>query len=170
MVTIRGAAAADVDFMWQMLFHAARADRDGSKVEDLPEIPELARHLSGWPRAGDAGVVAVDDGESVGAAWLRLHLQHERDIVEFVALDVPELVIAVRPELIGNGIGGLLLTRLLADADRDGVPAIVLTARSDNPSIRLYGRYGFETIERIESRVGGESVKMLRPNPDMSDI
>ena len=31
--------------------------------------PDVAHYIVDWMRTGDAGVVAVDSGEPVGAAW-----------------------------------------------------------------------------------------------------
>ena len=78
----------------------------------------------------------------------------------FVADDVPELVIAVEDGCEGRGVGSRLLDGLLA---RSGDRTIVLTARTTNPAIRLYERFGFERTAIITNRVGTPSVKMIRP-------
>jgi ribosomal protein S18 acetylase RimI-like enzyme len=70
------------------------------------------------------------------------------------------LAIAVEEGYEGRGVGSVLLQALLA---RGGDRAIVLTARATNPALRLYERFGFETVATITSRVGTPSVKMLRP-------
>ena len=101
----------------------------------------------------------------MGAAWLRLFIGGETALVTFVAPDVPELAIAVVPGRVGGGVGSSMLARLLADADAIGVPAVVLSARADNPAVRLYQRHGFTVTDRIVNRVGTESVKMLRLRP-----
>jgi ribosomal protein S18 acetylase RimI-like enzyme len=98
----------------------------------------------------------------VGAAWLRRFTEDETDLPVFVAPDVPELAIAILPDSVGKGTGSVLLSRLLGQADRSGIPAIVLSARADNRAIRPYERYGFVETDRIVNRVGMESVKMVR--------
>lgn len=80
------------------------------------------------------------------------------------------MAIAVQPSHAGDGIGTALLKRLLATADRSGIPAIVLSARADNPAIRLYERFGFVETGRIVNRVGTESLKMLRRRPDSDPV
>ncbi len=167
MVSVRPAEAEDVDFLWSMLFYAAHADEQpGATVQSIRSDPDLQRYLDGWgARPGDAGVLALDGDEPVGAAWLRLFIGGETGLVTFVAPDVPELAIAVVPGRIGGGVGSSMLTRLLADADAAGVPAVVLSARADNPAVRLYERHGFTVTDRIVNRVGTESVKMLRRRP-----
>jgi ribosomal-protein-alanine N-acetyltransferase len=46
-----------------------------------------------------------------------------------------------------GGLGSTLLTALLEDAKRRGLPRVGLEVRIDNePAIRLYERFGFEAI------------------------
>ena len=164
MVRITPATAADVDFMWQMLYYASYTHHeDGVTVADMRQNPDLIRHLDGWmTRPGDRGVIArIDDGP-VGACWLRHLVGHEQADVSFVDDATPELVIAVEPDLTGTGIGTQLLDEMLRTADANGVAQIVLTARAANPAVSLYARCGFVVTERITNRVGTESVKMVR--------
>jgi ribosomal-protein-alanine N-acetyltransferase len=64
-------------------------------------------------------------------------------------LDEEELLlIAVRPELRGRGIGGALLTRFVADARARGATRLFLEMRDGNPAEALYRRHGFDGIGR----------------------
>ena len=151
--------------MWQMLFYASHShDEPGITLTDIRRNPDLTRHLEGWGRPGDMGLIALTDGIPVAACWLRRFLPEERDDVSYHDDVTPELVIAVDDGLTGRGIGTALFVEMLACADAADVPRIVLTARTENPASRLYERHGFVTIERITKRVGTESIKMLR-NP-----
>jgi ribosomal protein S18 acetylase RimI-like enzyme len=146
-----------------MLFYASHADEQpDASVASIRLDPDLERYLCGWGREGDVGRIATDGQRPVGAAWLRLFTRDETHLVTYVAPDVPELAIAVEPDRTGQGVGSLLLESLLGEADADGVPAIVLSARSDNPAVELYRRFGFVEIDRIVNRVGTASVKMIR--------
>ncbi|HEX5691821.1 MAG TPA: GNAT family N-acetyltransferase, partial [Roseiflexaceae bacterium] len=130
--------------------------------DDARDHPYLAKYLRGWGRDGDVGVLAVDlaNEEPVGAAWVRLLEGVEKNYPS-VAEDIPELAIAVRPELIGQGIGARLLEHLFAAA-APLHPAIVLSVREANPARRLYERMGFETVEMTVNRVGGASYVMVK--------
>lgn len=166
MIDIRPAEPRDTDFMWEMLFYASHShDEPGVTLADIKQNPDLTRHLAGWGREGDAGLIADRSGTPMGACWLRRFLPAESDDVSYYDLDTPELVIAVDPDATGHGIGTQLLIAMLDLADTTHVPRIVLTARAANPAIALYERHGFDTIERITNRVGTESVKMLRASP-----
>jgi ribosomal protein S18 acetylase RimI-like enzyme len=163
MISIRNASAADQDFIWEMLFWAAHADEQvGATMQSIRSDPALIRYGGEFGnRSGDLGVIAVEGtGTAVGAAWVRLFEGEEVGLASFVAPDIPELAIAVRPQLVGGGIGSRLLEALIErSSPRYG--GIVLTVRLGNPAVRLYERSGFRDIGRITNRVGTESIKMV---------
>ena len=164
-VGYRAATAHDQPVLWSMLVHASHAADDGPiEAADLEDDGALARYVAGWPRDGDLGVVAVSDGEAVGAAWLRLLVGDEQSSPAFVDVDTPEIAVAVVPGREGGGIGSRMLRELLARADeRHG--QTTLNVRTDNPAVRLYERMGFVTVEVVVNRVGSESLKMVRRRP-----
>jgi ribosomal-protein-alanine N-acetyltransferase len=81
-------------------------------------------------------VVAVVDDTIVGYAGLA------------AAADQADVqTIAVVEAHQGTGIGGALLSELLAEAHRRGVREVFLEVRSDNPKARaVYDHFGFEEI------------------------
>jgi len=161
-LTVRAAVADDEPFLWRMLLEAAHAGDEVDGPDALKAMPELARYVAGWGRADDVGVIATCDGEPVGAAWLRL-LVGDQAAYGYVDDGTPELAIAVDPARTGQGIGGALLARLLAEAERR-FAAVSLSVRADNDALRLYERFGFRPVAgtAIENRVGGTSITMVR--------
>ena len=161
--SFRRARVDDVDFLWEMLYHASyAADERVPDAGPLHEHAVLARYVEGWGRPTDLGVVAVDDGtgERIGAAWLRL-LTGEAKGFGYVDDDTPELAIAVVPGHRGRGVGERLLAELL-DAARGSFGAVSLSVRADNPARRLYERAGFRTVHETEvgNEAGSTSVTM----------
>jgi len=147
--------------MWQILYEAAHVfEEEGVGPAEMRSNPDLIRHVVGWGRSGDLGVVAEIDGVDRGAAWLRLLVGVEREVAEYVDELTPELVIAVLPGHEGRGVGTALLAALL-EAAEGLYPAIMLTARTSNPAIRLYERLGFRVTRSMTNRVGTRSVAML---------
>lgn len=59
-------------------------------------------------------------------------------------------VLAVDPPWHGRGLGSAMLREIVGEADRDGVPAVLETAKALN--VKLYRRHGFEIVR--ETRVG----------------
>jgi ribosomal protein S18 acetylase RimI-like enzyme len=159
--TIRRATPADEPILWEMLYHAANMAEDGAtSAEAAKSHPYLAEFVASWGRAGDLGTIAVGaaPGQALGAAWLR-QLSGAEKRYAAVAEDTPELAIAVRPDAIGQGVGGALLGALL-DLARGQYPAVALSVRESNPARRLYERHGFVIVDTITNRVGGLSFVM----------
>jgi ribosomal protein S18 acetylase RimI-like enzyme len=148
-VLLRDATAEDVPALTAALFQAVNWN---STVRfALPDIlanPQLAHYVSGWPRPGDFGIVAVADSAPVGAAWCRTFLA-EGPGYGFVAADVPEASIGVAPAWRGHGIGTALLDELIARARANGLRAISLSVESGNRARALYERAGFRVVRRV---------------------
>ena len=136
---IRPAGPQDVRFLRDMLHHAFYRRESGN--EEQP----VYRYVSGWGRRGDAGVIAIDGGFPVGAAWYRLFSADEPGY-GFVDEQTPELAIAVVPSRRGRGLGRELLTALMERARRDGFATLSLSVERDNPAIGLYEALGFRTV------------------------
>lgn len=120
--------------------------------------PEVAHYANGWMRRGDAGVVAVLEGDAVGAAWWRTFPATDPGY-GFVAADVPEVGLAVLGQHRGHGIGAALLDVLIASAGGAGLPGLSLSVEDGNDAARgLYERRGF----RVEGRNGGSDTLLLR--------
>jgi ribosomal protein S18 acetylase RimI-like enzyme len=171
-ILLREAEPGDEATLWLMLTFAASMSPDGEgAIEAARADPNLRTYVEGWGRAGDLGVVAVErmkdgrPGVHVGAAWLRLGDGAGRFKVG--DRDVPELATAVLPAARGRGIGAAMLRRLTALATGK-YPAISLSVRESNPAVRFYVRLGFRETGRMENRVGGASLIMRLPLPDLS--
>ena len=71
------------------------------------------------------------------------------------------LVLGVRPERQGEGLGRALLDPALARADRDRLPTYLETTKERN--LTFYGRFGFEMVQEVSIPGGGPPVwTMLR--------
>jgi ribosomal protein S18 acetylase RimI-like enzyme len=149
MVSVRSATSHDEHFLWTVLAMAADW-RPGTQVRSAAEVmtdPGVAHYLHGWPRDGDFGVIAHDEGSPVGGAWCR-HFPHEPRGYGYVADDIPELTIGVITQRRGEGIGRHLLGHITQEARRRGIARISLSVEADNPALHLYPTFGFTEINR----------------------
>lgn len=159
----RETVADDEDFLWKMLFYASHSDDEpDTKPEDVRGNPDLVGYVNGWRLAGMPGIVAERDGIPLGAAWLRLLTEDDRLNPVFVAVEIPELAVAVVPGNEGRGVGTGMIERLLSVAGHR-YPGVVLSARAESPAVRLYERLGFGVVGEMTNRVGSRSVKMTLP-------
>jgi len=149
--TLRAADRDDTGFLTEMLVEAADWRHDGSPAEEratraLADV-KTARYISGWPRPGDFGVVAVDENaRPIGACWARLFTPDE-PAYGFTGADVPELAIGIVREWRGKGVGRTVLRDLLDRARAAGHTRISLAVDTDNPARRLYTGEGFVITE-----------------------
>lgn len=143
--TLRPATADDHAFLVAMLGEAAGWSGRRLSPAEIMADSALPHYVAGWPRAGDLGVVAVED-EPVGAAWLRFFTS-DGPGHGFVRTDVPEIAMAVAAEHRGRGIGRALLRELAAAAVRAGIGALSLSVDRANPAAGLYRAEGFVVVE-----------------------
>lgn len=121
----------------------------GDALDDVMGIMTEAfdrRYGEAWTRAQCAGIlpmcgvqllVARQKGRAVGFSLSRR------------AADEAELLlIAVRPQDSGRGIGGLLIDRFVADNRAAGADHLHLEVRDGNPAVGLYHDHGFEIAGR----------------------
>jgi ribosomal protein S18 acetylase RimI-like enzyme len=146
----RLSARADPAFLGEMLYEAVNWYDDGAEerpsLDATLAVPENARYLAHWGRAGDVALCALDGrDEPIGAVWLRRFTSAEPGY-GYVADDIPELSIGIYPEFRRQRVGSLLLGAILARAERDNERALSLSVSRENPAKRLYARYGFEVV------------------------
>ncbi len=138
---IRRVEPRDIRFLRDMLHHAFYRREVPAGQDEQP----VYRYVIAWGREGDGGVLALDDGFPVGAAWYRLFKEDEPGY-GFVDEETPELAIAIVPSRRGRGLGKELLQGLIASAKRDGFRRLSLSVDRDNPAIGLYESFGFRTV------------------------
>lgn len=157
-VVLEQLTPADQPLLWVFLYHAIFVPEAENPPEpDVVYRPELSRYAQEWGRPDDTGFVAreITGRKPVGATWLRLWVGEEKGY-GYVEDTIPELTLAVLPEYRGQGVGNLLLRRLL-EAAAQQFPAVSLSVSAENPAIRLYRRFGF-----VEVRLDGGSWVMRK--------
>ena len=160
-IRVRPAVQEDLGILWDFLAIAAyEPDANTAKA-----IPFVAAHLAGWQRSEDFGFIAESDAVAVGAAWARQFSRDEQPAF-YVDDRTPEITIGVTKQVRGQGVGGMLLRALTAEAARHGV-GLCLNVRHDNPARRLYERIGFRLVagSAVPNRVGGTSLGMIWAAP-----
>jgi GNAT superfamily N-acetyltransferase len=150
-VLFRPVAAEDFTFLATMLGEAAvwRPDKPTPTADQVLADPRYSLYLSGWPRQGDYGLVAEQDGP-LGAAWYRTYTEMSHGY-GYVADDVPELSIAVIASRRHDGIGRRLLIDLIEASIAQGYRALSLSVNRENPARGLYESVGFERIEQRDT-------------------
>ncbi len=132
--------------MKDMLYEAVfwrRDDKRPSFEEAFTDFPGVIKSLADWSeRAGDTAVIATLDGSPVGAAWYR-YWTEENTIRGYMDDHVPVVVIGVHAGFRGKRVGTALLSGLIEQAQKEGVPRLSLMVAKDNYALKLYQQQGF---------------------------
>ena len=145
-VQLRLAIPEDDAFIVEMARYA-------SVIEDwpLPDAESEDVH-SLLPAAGEVSIVAVKaGGRRVGAVWT-LHIEPPLRVGS-AGVPLPELCIAVVPDMRGSGVGGALLDALFVQC-AGAQTALCLNVHVRNPARKLYQRKGFEEIGQGRGPMG----------------
>jgi [ribosomal protein S18]-alanine N-acetyltransferase len=130
-ITLRCAAAEDLATL-AMMMRVSFTDTYGEawQADDLPAVMSTG---------GTAARLAFNAATKPLGFYLWRQTLDEAEL----------LLIAVRPEVRGTGLGRRLMQDLLAQARRSGVAQLFLEVREGNdPALRLYRSAGFEPVGR----------------------
>jgi ribosomal protein S18 acetylase RimI-like enzyme len=127
------------DFLYYAVFQPPDAE---PLPRDVIQKPEISIYIDGFGNKNDCGVVAIQDGKIIGAAWARIV-----SAFGYVDDDTPELVVSVLPEYRGKGVGTKLIKRLFEVLVEKGYKQISLSVQKDNPAVHLYQRLGYKTVQ-----------------------
>src|SRR5919197_2904430 len=123
-LVIRPAVQDDLEVLWNFLAMAAHEpDAEAAKA-----IPGVAKYLAGWPRPGDFGFIAEQNGEIIGAAWARRFSAEELKS-HYGDEETPKVSIGVKPSARGQGVGEKLMRALIGAAGCRGL-GLCLSVRS----------------------------------------
>jgi ribosomal protein S18 acetylase RimI-like enzyme len=142
VLQLRPLRAQDQDKLWRWL-HIALWDPPpaGLRPLEVLQSPAVRIYAEDWGRATDVGLVAMTDGQDIGACWMRL--LPEGVGLAYVDERTPQLGIALEPAFQHKGFGGKLMLAALAAAGSSGYRQVSLTVHPENPAIALYERCGF---------------------------
>jgi ribosomal-protein-alanine N-acetyltransferase len=112
-----------------------------------------------WTAAQCAGLLPM------GGVWLNL-ARDGAAVVGFalsriVAGEAELLLLAVRSEQQGSGVGLLLLNRFMECARERGARQLHLEVRDGNPAVRLYSRAGFSPVGRRRNYYSGRDGQLF---------
>jgi RsiW-degrading membrane proteinase PrsW (M82 family)/GNAT superfamily N-acetyltransferase len=157
--SVRHATTADLPFLILMLVEAANWDgARGTTPQSVQADPLSWHYLEGWQRATDFGVIALDGGVPVGAAWARFLTQSDSGY-GYVNDAIPEITLAVAVNARHRGIGQQLLAGLVESAQDLALDGLSLSVEDGNDHARrLYEKSGFLAV----GRNGNSNTMLLR--------
>ena len=166
MVTIRHLDSSEYGLLRHFMWLAVHLPGGAIPELDIVETePRMRVYWVGFgSKSSDLAVCTESaSGQIIGMAWAR-SMDSAAPGYGFVAENIPELAIAVDPQLRGQGIGQALLTELLTRLASAGYAQVSLAVVQGNRAKNLYDRAGFSV-----QRAGGNDyimVKTLIPRAD----
>lgn len=157
MVIIRSIEKSEFDFLVDMLYESIHIPENKPNKEELINSPNNNKYHKDWGRNGDTALIALNtDNQAVGAVWYRLFNEYNKGY-GYVDSNTPELGIAVTKEVRGNGVGTLLMKRIIQQAMYEGYRSISLSVDPENSSaVHIYKKLGFK-----DHGVSGTSITMI---------
>lgn len=151
MIIYRQVKACDEQLLRTFLYHAIYVPEGCEPPSaDIVFTEDFIQYTKAFgTNPMDLGIIAEDDGNPVGAVWIR-------QITGYGHIDdsIPELAISVCHEYRGMGIGTALLFSLIKLAKENGCNAISLSVQAENTrAIRLYRKAGFRTISEDNGEI-----------------
>lgn len=131
------------DFLYEAIYQPDGNSKIPRTILQEPMIKAYVKDFGKLP--DDCGLVAIEDGVIIGAAWSRRGCSYGK--VDDVT---PELAISIYPEFRGKGIGQRLLGALLDVLNQKGYGKVSLSVDKFNYAVNMYLKAGFETIEERE--------------------
>lgn len=157
MVIIRNLEKSEFDFLTDMLYESIHIPESKQNKEDLINSTHIKKYHEGWGRNGDTALIALNtNNQAVGAVWYRLFNEFNKGY-GYVDSNTPELGIAVTKEVRGNGIGTLLMKKIIHQAMYEGYKSISLSVDPENSNaVHIYKKLGFK-----DYGVSGTSITMI---------
>ena len=111
-----------------------------------PDEVEMSTRFSTIAGKGHPLLIGEMDGKVIGYAYASTY--RPREAYRFTCEDS----IYLAPDVVGRGIGGQMLGRLIEESSKAGLKQMlaVITAEREN-SVRLHAKHGFRMIGRYEA-------------------
>ena len=130
------------DFLYEAIF---QRDEANPIPRSIIERPDVRVFIDDFGQKDDHCLVAVVDGQIVGAVWARIL---SGAVKGFGNVDerTPEFAISLYKAYRGQGIGRQLMEDMLALLQEKGYAQTSLAVQKDNYALKLYESVGFSII------------------------
>ena len=99
-----------------------------------------------YPKDSDLCLVAEFHGILIGAIWTRTFSEFEKGF-GYVDSRTPELSMSVVKSYRKQGIGKILLTKMIEKLIQYGYEQVSLSVGLDNYALKLYQKFGFNIVQ-----------------------
>ena len=147
-VNIREIDSAEIHILEDMLYESIyQKDESNLIPREVINIPEVRVYIKYFGQKKDDYCLVADlKGIIIGAVWIRILAD---EIKGFGNVDgkTPEFAIALYKEYRKEGIGTLLMERMISYLKDKGYVQTSLSVQKENYALKLYQNLGFKIIE-----------------------
>ena len=118
------------------------SNRDKLPV-NIIDTPELYLYIKDWGKANDYCLVLEIANITVGAIWIRFL----KNGYGYINDTIPELCMSLLKDFRNQGLGSLLIKRMLDDIKSLGYRHISLSVSKDNYAAGWYRKLGFKVYK-----------------------
>lgn len=146
-IRIREIRKQEIGLLEDMLYEAIyQPDKDNPISRSVLSIPEVYAYTKDFGEQKDDYCLVADlGGKIVGAVWVRI-LSGEIKGYGNIDDKTPEFAISLFKEYRGQGIGTLLMAKMIDYLQRKGYKQASLNVKKENYAVKLYKKIGFEII------------------------
>lgn len=156
-IVIREINKNEIQFLSEMLYDAIFIPNGEKKVpKEIINEPELNVYIKDFGRKNDFCYVAELENKLIGAIWIRQFTENEKGY-GFVNSETPELSMAITEKYRGNGIGKLMLNKMLIKITELNFNQVSLSVDNRNFAYNFYKKNNFVEINSEKN-----SIKMVR--------
>lgn len=146
-IVIREIKAKEVAILEDMLYESIYQP-DGTKPisREIINAPKISVYIDNFGQKKDDYCLVADlNGQIIGAVWVRI-LADEIKGYGNVDDKTPEFAISLFKEYRRQGIGTLLMEKMISYLKKKNYDQTSLSVQKENYAVRMYQKLGFEII------------------------
>jgi ribosomal protein S18 acetylase RimI-like enzyme len=144
VIIVRPMENQEYDFFMDTHYESIYILQGKPSKHDLLNDSNIKKYSEDWGRMGDKALVALRDDIPVGAVWYRLFDDMNKGY-GYIDCETPELGIAIHTNFRQQGLGLMLMEKIIQQAKFDNYKSLSLSVDPENQAaVRLYEKLGFE--------------------------
>lgn len=145
---IREIYSHEIHILEDMLYESIyQTDKSKPIPRDVINIPKVRNYIKDFEqKAGDYCLVGEKNNEIIGAVWVRL-FDGEIKGFGYINDKTPEFAIALYKKYRNQGIGTLMMQKMISYLKDKGYQQASLSVQKENYAVNLYKNLGFKIID-----------------------
>ena len=147
-IVIRELKTKEIAILTDMLYESIfQTDEANPISRDVIKLPELSQYIANFgQRKNDYCLIAEFNNKIIGAVWTRI-LDGKIKGYGYIDDKTPEFAISLYKDFRKQGIGTLLMKRMISHLIEKGYKQASLSVKKENYAFKMYQKLRFEIIK-----------------------